>query len=97
MAARFWRTSNLLPKAFGRIGSAYEKQGDLANAVEFYQRSLTEHRTPDILAKLRAAEKNKITAERDAYLESAEGGRSTRTGKPEVQRQRLASCGRGIH
>lgn len=59
----------LIAKAFGRIGSAYEKQGDLANAVEYYQRSLTEHRTPDILAKLRAAEKNKITAEKNAYVD----------------------------
>ena len=61
----------LIAKAFGRIGSAYEKQGDLANAVEFYNRSLTEHRTPDILAKLRAAEKNKSTAEKNAYMDPA--------------------------
>ena len=59
----------LIAKAYGRMGSAYEKQGDLANAVEYYQRSLTEHRTPDILAKLRAAEKAKIKAEKDAYLD----------------------------
>ena len=59
----------LIAKAFGRIGSAYEKQGDLANAVEYYQRSLTEHRTPDILAKLRAAEKNKISSEKNAYID----------------------------
>lgn len=61
----------IIAKAFGRIGSAYEKKGDLANAVEFYQRSLTEHRTPDILAKLRAAEKAKIKAEKDAYVDPA--------------------------
>ncbi|KAK5724171.1 Hsp90 cochaperone [Elasticomyces elasticus] len=59
----------LIAKAFGRIGSAYEKQGDMANAVDNYQRSLTEHRTPDILAKLRAAEKAKAKAEKDAYLD----------------------------
>ncbi|KAK4922713.1 Hsp90 cochaperone, partial [Elasticomyces elasticus] len=59
----------LIAKAFGRIGSAYEKQGDMANAVDNYQRSLTEHRTPDILAKLRAAEKAKDKAEKDAYLD----------------------------
>lgn len=68
----------LIAKAFGRMGSAYEKKGDLTNAVEYYQRSLTEHRTPEILAKLRAAEKNKITAERNAYLspEKAEEARA---------------------
>lgn len=59
----------LIAKAYGRMGSAYEKQGDLANAVEFYNRSLTEHRTPDILAKLRAAEKAKKNADRDAYVD----------------------------
>src|SRR5690606_5806415 len=58
-------------RAFGRIGTAYQKQGDLANAVEYYQRSLTEHRTPDILTKLRAAEKAKIEAEKQAYIDPA--------------------------
>ncbi|KAK6431261.1 Hsp90 cochaperone [Oleoguttula sp. CCFEE 5521] len=67
----------IIAKAYGRMGSTYEKQGDLANAVEYYQRSLTEHRTPDILNKLRAAEKAKITATRNAYLspEKAEEAR----------------------
>jgi len=61
----------IVAKAYGRMGSAYEKQGDMPNAVEYYNRSLTEHRTPDILAKLRAAEKAKIKAEKDAYLDPA--------------------------
>jgi len=59
----------LVAKAFGRIGSAYEKMGDLAQAINFYQKSLTEHRTPDILTKLRAAEKAKIKGEKDAYID----------------------------
>lgn len=61
----------LIAKAFGRIGSAYEKKGDLTNAIKNYQSSLTEHRTPDVLAKLRAAEKNKITSEKNAYVDPA--------------------------
>ena len=60
----------LIAKAYARMGSAYEKQGDLANAVENYNRSLTEHRTPDILAKLRAAEKAKIAFDRDSYIDA---------------------------
>jgi stress-induced-phosphoprotein 1 len=59
----------LIAKAFGRIGTSYEKLGDLPNAIDNYQRSLTEHRTPDVLTKLRAAEKAKIKAEKDAYLD----------------------------
>lgn len=59
----------LIAKAFGRMGSAYEKKGDLANAIDNYGRSLTEHRTPDILAKLRAAEKAKKQADIDNYID----------------------------
>ncbi|EXJ87505.1 stress-induced-phosphoprotein 1 [Capronia epimyces CBS 606.96] len=59
----------IIAKAFGRIGSAYEKLGDLPKAIHNYQNSLTEHRTPEILAKLRAAEKAQIKAEKDAYVD----------------------------
>jgi stress-induced-phosphoprotein 1 len=59
----------LIAKAFGRIGTAYEKMGDLSKAIEYYQHSLTEHRTPEILAKLRAVEKKKIEAEKAAYID----------------------------
>lgn len=67
----------IIAKAFGRIGSSYEKLGDLPNAVTNYQKSLTEHRTPDILAKLRAAEKANIEKEKNAYIdpEKAEAAR----------------------
>ncbi|KKY24470.1 putative heat shock protein sti1 [Phaeomoniella chlamydospora] len=61
----------LIAKAFGRIGSSYERLGDLPKAIENYQKSLTEHRTPDILTKLKAAEKAQIKAERDAYIDPA--------------------------
>ncbi|KAK5094633.1 Hsp90 cochaperone [Lithohypha guttulata] len=68
----------LIAKAYGRIGSAYEKKGDLANAIDNYQRSLTEHRTPDTLTKLKAAEKAKIKYERESYMspEKAEEARA---------------------
>jgi stress-induced-phosphoprotein 1 len=70
----------LIAKAFGRMGSAYEKMNDLPNAIEYYQRSLTEHRTPDVLSKLRAAEKAKITAEKQAYLNPEEAEKARELG-----------------
>lgn len=70
----------LIAKAFGRIGSAYEKLGDLPNAILHYQKSLTEHRTPDILTKLRAAEKTQIKAEKDAYINPEEAEKARELG-----------------
>jgi len=59
----------LIAKAFGRIGSAYLQKDDFASAVKFFEKSLSEHRTPDILNKLREAERTKAEAERKAYID----------------------------
>lgn len=61
----------LVAKAFGRIGSAYAKQGDLTQAIDSYQRSLTEHRTPEILNKLREAERTQKEQQKQAYIDPA--------------------------
>ncbi|KAL6860043.1 Hsp90 cochaperone [Amphichorda felina] len=61
----------LIAKSYARIGSAYERKGDMANAVENFNKSLTEHRTPDVLNKLRAAEKRKAEEARLAYIDPA--------------------------
>jgi stress-induced-phosphoprotein 1 len=70
----------MIAKAFARIGSAYEKMGDLANAILYYQKAQTEHRTPEVLAKLRAAEKAKITKEKEAYLNPEEAEKARELG-----------------
>ena len=62
----------IIAKAFGRIGTAYERLGDLPTAILNYQKSLTEHRTPDILNKLRATEKAQIKAEKESYINPEE-------------------------
>ena len=38
-------------------------------AIKFYQKSLTEHRTPDILNKVRELEKLKAEEDRKAYID----------------------------
>jgi stress-induced-phosphoprotein 1 len=43
--------------------------GDYAQAIEFYNKSLREHRTPEVVNKLRAAERAKIEAARKAYID----------------------------
>ena len=67
-------------RAYARIGTAYEKQGDLANAVNFYQKAQTEHRTPEVLAKLRAAEKAKIKQEKESYINPEEAEKARELG-----------------
>ncbi|PWN32588.1 TPR-like protein [Meira miltonrushii] len=61
----------LVAKAFGRIGSAYDKLDDLDKAISNYEKSLTEHRTPEILNKLRTAEKTLKERQKQAYIDPA--------------------------
>jgi stress-induced-phosphoprotein 1 len=61
----------LIAKSYARIGSAYEKKGELPLAIENFNKSLTEHRTPDVLNKLRAAERAKTEAAKTAYVDPA--------------------------
>lgn len=72
-------------RSFARIGTAYEKQGDLAQAIEYYNKSLTEHRTPDTLTKLRNAEKTKIQAEKESYVDPAEAEKARELGQKKFQ------------
>ncbi|KAA8575812.1 hypothetical protein EYC84_004905 [Monilinia fructicola] len=59
----------MIAKSYARIGTSYEKLGDLPKAIENYNKSLTEHRTPEVVNKLRAAEKNKIDSAKKAYID----------------------------
>ncbi|CAG8891694.1 unnamed protein product [Penicillium salamii] len=75
----------LMAKAYTRIGTAYEKLNDLAQAIEFYNKSLMEHRTPDALTKLRNAEKTKSTTEKNAYMDPAEAEKARELGQQKFQ------------
>jgi stress-induced-phosphoprotein 1 len=59
----------MIAKSYARIGSSYEKLGNSDLAIENFKKSLTEHRTPDVVNKLRMAEKNKIENARQAYID----------------------------
>ncbi len=61
----------LVAKAFSRIASAHMKMDNLQEAIKYYQKSLTEHRTPDVLQKLRDAEKLQKERELEAYKDPA--------------------------
>jgi len=67
----------IIAKSFARIGTTHLKQNDLKNAIQFFEKSLTEHRTPDVLTKLRSAQKLLKEEESKAYInpEKAEEAR----------------------
>lgn len=59
----------LIAKAFGRIGTAHQKLENYPAAIDYYQRSLTEHRTPETLQKLRVVEKIQSDRDRLSYID----------------------------
>jgi len=63
----------IIAKAMTRKGNALVKLGKLEEAVDVYQRSLTEHRTADTLKRLNEAEKNLKQAREQAYLDPVKG------------------------
>lgn len=67
----------IIAKSFARIGNSYLKKDDLENAAKFFDKSLTEHRTPDVLTKLRNTQKEIKTREANSYInpEKAEEAR----------------------
>ncbi|KAL4753422.1 hypothetical protein BDW72DRAFT_169000 [Aspergillus terricola var. indicus] len=74
-----------IAKAFTRIGTAFEKLGDLDKAIENYNKSLTEHRTPDALTKLRNAEKARDKAKKEAYIDPEEAEKARELGQKKFQ------------
>lgn len=61
----------MIARALSRKGTAMKKKGDLAGAIEAFQKSLTEHRTADTLKKLSDTEKELKRMEEQAYLDPA--------------------------
>ncbi|KAJ7929167.1 activator of Hsp70 and Hsp90 chaperone [Mycena leptocephala] len=82
----------LVAKAYGRIGSAFQKKGDLASAIKYFQKSLTEHRTPDILNKLRDVERIKADADKQAYIDPAMSATAREEGNVQFKAGDFASA-----
>lgn len=58
----------LIAKSFLRIGNAYKKMKDYVNAKIFYEKSLSEHRTPEIKTLLSEIEKIIKEEEKRSYI-----------------------------
>lgn len=71
----------LIAKSFARIGTCLVKKNELKDAIEYYQKSLTEHRTADTLNKLRAAEKALKDHETESYIDPAKSEEARLKGK----------------
>ena len=59
----------LIAKAFTRIGHAYKKMGNYKQAKVFYEKSMSEHRTPEIRTLISDIEKIIKEEERKAYID----------------------------
>jgi stress-induced-phosphoprotein 1 len=51
------------------MGSSFEKMGDFNNAIKYYEKSLSENRSADILQKLREAENMRTKRDTEAYID----------------------------
>ncbi|KAI2604638.1 hypothetical protein GGR54DRAFT_621984 [Hypoxylon sp. NC1633] len=77
----------MIAKSYARIGTAHEKLGDLGAAIENFQKSLTEHRTPDTVNKLRAAERRKIEETKKAYVDPTKAEEAREEGNKKFKEQ----------
>lgn len=71
----------LIAKLFARLGNAYLKLDQLEEAARYFDKLLTEHRTPDVLTKLRQTQKEIKVREAQAYVDPAKAEAARLEGK----------------
>lgn len=76
----------LIAKALSRMASAYVKKNDLEQARTFFQKSLSEHRTPDTLSKLNEVEQVIKEREMKAYIDPEKAKEENSKGNELFQR-----------
>lgn len=71
----------VIAKSFARLGNSYLKKDDLVSAAKYFDKSLTEHRTPDVLNKLRTTQKEIKTREALLYIDPEKAEEARLQGK----------------
>lgn len=71
----------VIAKSLARIGSAYLKMEKYEEAVKNFEKSLTEHRTPDVLTKLRTTQKTIKDREAQSYVDPEKAEEARLEGK----------------
>lgn len=71
----------IVAKSFARMGNTYLKQDNLPKAIEVFEKSLTEHRTADVLAKVKAAKKELKKREVESYIDPEKAEEARLLGK----------------
>lgn len=77
----------LIAKAFARLGNTYLKKNDLELAIKYFDKSLTEHRTPDVLNKLRLTQKDLKKQEAESYIDPEKAEQARLEGKEYFSKQ----------
>lgn len=71
----------IIAKSFARLGNAYLKKEDLETAAKYFDKSLTEHRTPEVLNKLRSTQKEIKVREAQSYIDPEKAEEARLQGK----------------
>lgn len=71
----------VVAKSLARIGTTHLKQKKYKEAIEYFEKALTEHRTPDVLSKLRSTQKLLKELEANAYVDPEKAEEARLQGK----------------